>query len=61
LTTPPSALAHQRSIYLAGVAGKRPPVPIDAGALERVAEAFAYIAGGAKPANIDRSWLAPTP
>ncbi|KGF68402.1 lactate 2-monooxygenase [Hoeflea sp. BAL378] len=53
MTTPPSALAHQRSIYLAGVAGKRPPVPLDADGLERAAEkrlsaeAFAYIAGGA--------------
>tara|TARA_R110002020_G_scaffold154610_7_gene334631 strand:- start:11084 stop:12358 length:1275 start_codon:yes stop_codon:yes gene_type:complete len=53
MTTPPSALAHQRSIYLAGVAGERPPVPLDANALERAAErrlsaeAFAYIAGGA--------------
>ena len=53
MTTSPSALAHQRSIYLAGVAGDRPPVPLDGEALEREAEkrmsseAFAYIAGGA--------------
>ncbi len=53
MTTPPSALAHQRSIYLAGVAGERPCVPLDPVALEREAEkrlsaeAYAYIAGGA--------------
>ncbi|MAY60655.1 MAG: lactate 2-monooxygenase [Rhizobiales bacterium] len=53
MTTPPSALAHQRAIYLAGVAGERPGVPLDPAVLEREAEkrlsaeTFAYIAGGA--------------
>ena len=53
MSTLPSALAHQRSIYLAGVAGDQPPVNLDPAALERQAEkrlsaeAFAYIAGGA--------------
>lgn len=53
MTTPPSALAHQRSIYFAGVAGERPRVPLDAASLEHEAEkrlsaqAYAYIAGGA--------------
>jgi len=53
MITPPSALDHLRSIYLAGVGGKRPHVPFDTAALEREArqrlspEACAYIAGGA--------------
>ena len=44
---------RQTAIYLAGVAGRRPRVPVDAQALEDRArgamsrEAFAYIAGGA--------------
>jgi lactate 2-monooxygenase len=44
---------RQTSIYLEGVAGRRPEVPVDHGDLERRArramsrEAFAYIAGGA--------------
>jgi lactate 2-monooxygenase len=46
-------LARQREIYLHGVGGKRPRVPVAAAELERAAqaamtpEAFAYIAGGA--------------
>jgi lactate 2-monooxygenase len=49
----PSAIARQAEIYLAGVAGKTPAVPVDAARLERAAEeamsaeAFAYVAGGA--------------
>lgn len=49
----PSALARQSEIYLAGVAGKTPTVPVDAGRLEAAAkeamssEAYAYVAGGA--------------
>jgi lactate 2-monooxygenase len=49
----PSALARQSEIYLAGVAGKRPTVPVDSGRLEAAAkeamsaEAYAYVAGGA--------------
>lgn len=45
--------ARQREIYLAGVGGRRPRVPVAAAELERAAqaamspEAFAYIAGGA--------------
>lgn len=45
--------ARQREIYIAGVGGKRPRVPVAAAELERAAqaaitpEAFAYIAGGA--------------
>lgn len=53
MPNPPSALQHQRDLYLGGVAGKRPAVPFDTDALELAAkrrlsaEAFAYIAGGA--------------
>jgi lactate 2-monooxygenase len=49
----PSALGRQSEIYLAGVAGKRPTVPVDFARLEAAAaeamseEAFAYVAGGA--------------
>ena len=49
-STPP---ARQSEIYLAGVRGVRPTVPVDAEQLERAArralsaEAFAYLAGGA--------------
>ena len=49
----PGALARQSEIYLAGVAGKRPAVPVDPRRLEDAAaeamspEAFAYVAGGA--------------
>jgi lactate 2-monooxygenase len=49
----PGALARQSDIYLAGVAGKRPLVPVDHQRLEKAAaaamsdEAFAYVAGGA--------------
>jgi lactate 2-monooxygenase len=45
--------ARQREVYIAGVGGKRPRVPVSAAELERAAqaamspEAFAYIAGGA--------------
>ncbi len=45
--------SRQRAIYIAGVAGKRPRVPVAPAELERAAqaamtpEAFAYIAGGA--------------
>ena len=48
-----SALERQRSIYLGGVGGQRPPIPTDLEALEEAAwghtsrSAFAYIAGGA--------------
>lgn len=48
-----SALERQRSIYLSGVGGRRPPIPTDLEALEEAARghasrsAFAYIAGGA--------------
>lgn len=48
-----SALERQRSIYLGGVGGQRPPIPTDLEALEESARghasrsAFAYIAGGA--------------
>lgn len=48
-----SAVERQRSIYLAGMSGERPPVPADPIALEKAAEkkmsteAFAYVAGGA--------------
>ena len=44
---------RQADIYLAGVRGRKPRVPQNAAALERVArrsmskEGFAYIAGGA--------------
>jgi lactate 2-monooxygenase len=46
-------LQRQTRIYLEGVSGRRPPVPLEAGRLEAAArkrlsrEAFAYIAGGA--------------
>jgi len=49
----PSAIARQAEIYLAGVAGRRPRVPVDPARLEQAAaramspEAFAYVAGGA--------------
>ena len=49
----PSALGRQSEIYLAGVAGRRPLVPVDPARLEEAAagemseEAFAYVAGGA--------------
>jgi len=45
--------ARQRAIFLDGVAGKRPAIPVDAARLEErartvmSAEAFAYVAGGA--------------
>jgi lactate 2-monooxygenase len=45
--------ARQRAIFLDGVAGKRPAIPVDAARLEDAAraamsaEAFAYVAGGA--------------
>ena len=53
MAEPPSALARQSEIYLAGVAGRRPRVPVDPAKLEEAAaavmreEAFAYVAGGA--------------
>jgi lactate 2-monooxygenase len=53
MTEPTGALARQSEIYLAGVSGGRPGVPVGADALERAAEevmrpeAFAYVAGGA--------------
>lgn len=53
MAEPPSALARQSEIYLAGVAGRRPRVPVDPARLEEAAaavmreEAFAYVAGGA--------------
>jgi lactate 2-monooxygenase len=46
-------VARQTAIYLEGVAGRRPRVPVDADELERKAravmsrQAFAYVAGGA--------------
>lgn len=49
----PGALARQSEIYLAGVAGRKPAVPVDPARLEQAAadamsdEAFAYVAGGA--------------
>jgi lactate 2-monooxygenase len=49
----PSAIGRQAEIYLAGVAGRRPRVPVDPARLEQAAaeamteEAFAYVAGGA--------------
>jgi lactate 2-monooxygenase len=49
----PSALVRQSEIYLAGVAGRRPLVPVDPARLEEAAagemseKAFAYVAGGA--------------
>ncbi len=48
--TPPT---RQTAIYLAGLAGRRPRVPVDPGALERAAQrvmstrAYAYVAGDA--------------
>ena len=48
-----SGRARQTSVYLAGVSGRRPRVPTDAGKLERRArramsrKAFAYVAAGA--------------
>ncbi|MBW3572497.1 MAG: lactate 2-monooxygenase [Gemmatimonadetes bacterium] len=49
----PSALGRQSEIYLAGVAGNTPTVPVDSARLEAAAneamteEAYAYVAGGA--------------
>lgn len=49
----PGALGRQSEIYVAGVAGRRPRVPVDPARLEDAArhamsdEAFAYVAGGA--------------
>ena len=51
--TPSPTPARQTEVYLAGVRGVRPCVPVDAGRLEQAAqramsrEAFAYTAGGA--------------
>lgn len=48
-----SALRRQTELYLSGLAGKKPAVPVEPGRLERAArkkmsaEAFAYVAGGA--------------
>jgi lactate 2-monooxygenase len=48
-----SGLVRQTAIYLGGVSGRRPRVPVDAGRLEEKAEelmrreAFAYVAAGA--------------
>nr|MBA2256821.1 alpha-hydroxy-acid oxidizing protein [Thermoleophilaceae bacterium] len=48
-----SGRERQTSVYLAGVSGRRPRVPTDAGKLERRArramsrKAFAYVAAGA--------------
>ena len=48
-----SALERQSEIYLRGIAGQRPAVPVDPARLEEAArdampaEAFAYVAGGA--------------
>lgn len=53
MADPRGALARQTEVYLAGVSGTRPRVPVGAEALERAAsevmdpEAFAYVAGGA--------------
>lgn len=55
LPSPPrdTGRERQRSIFVQGVAGRRPTVPVDARALEEEArrvmtpEAFAYVAGGA--------------
>ncbi len=51
---------RQAGIYLEGIAGRRPKVPVDSNALERrarevmSAEGFAYVAGGAgREATID--------
>ncbi|MDX1588199.1 MAG: lactate 2-monooxygenase [Oleiphilaceae bacterium] len=51
--TPSATLDRQREIYLKGLSGEKPAVPIDFSALEKKgqqsmsAEAYAYIAGGA--------------
>ena len=48
-----SGPARQREIFLAGVAGRRPSIPVNPARLEEraravmSAEAFAYVAGGA--------------
>lgn len=53
MADPHGALSRQSDVYLAGVSGLRPRVPVGADALERAAEeamspeAFAYVAGGA--------------
>ena len=53
MPTPDVGRLRQTAIYLRGVAGRRPVVPIDPAALEKrarevmSAEAFAYVAGGA--------------
>lgn len=50
---PPSGRARQSSIFVRGLAGERPGVPVDPARLEAAArdrmtaEAFAYVAGGA--------------
>ncbi|MFI5358018.1 MAG: alpha-hydroxy-acid oxidizing protein, partial [Opitutales bacterium] len=51
---------RQRSVYVAGIGGKRPSVPVSSAELEKAAEgalspeAFAYIAGGAgREATLD--------
>ena len=50
---PESALTRQSEVYIRGMAGHRPRIPVDAQGLERAAkramtpEAFAYVAGGA--------------
>lgn len=51
--SPATAVERQKSIYLGGIAGKRPVIPVDSQTLQLRAknklspEAFAYIAGGA--------------
>ncbi|HAA24033.1 MAG TPA: lactate 2-monooxygenase [Cytophagales bacterium] len=53
MNKPLTGLERQREIYLGGVAGEKPSIPIDPEALEKAAkdrlslEAYAYIAGGA--------------
>lgn len=53
MTDRPTALSRQSDIYVGGVNGRRPAVPVGAQALEDAArdamseEAFAYVAGGA--------------
>src|SRR3954466_13197976 len=48
-----SGLVRQTAIYLGGVSGRRPRVPVDAGSLELAArkamdsDAFAYVRAGA--------------
>ncbi len=60
LKTPFSALERQKGIYLAGISGKRPTIPIHPDELELLAkekmtpEAFAYVAGSA---GIERTAL----